>query len=386
LVAAYRGVSPQVAREVIFRVLGRVTVTVDEPLPHYTLAARLRELFTAPPEPTLALDKDGRPVAYAPYALTHLPRVVAVASMSEALERFYLAHEQLTGHQQRREALSGQLQAARARLERQRAQIAAELEKAREVETLRWEGEMIFAFMHTLRPGQEALEVEGRRIALDPRQHPVEQARARFRAFDKARSALSGLPERLEGVENRIRGLDELAALLQLSDGYDQIEQLAREAEELGYLHEAAGAAPAHRAGRAARLRPMQLLSCDGLEIAVGRSARENEHVTFRLARGDDLWLHARGLPGGHVIVRSGGRPVPETTLMEAAGLAAYFSPARAELAVEVDVCRRALVRKLPGGPPGLVTYRAERTLRVAPRAPEVRNAADGPAAPGAPG
>ncbi|MCX7792392.1 MAG: NFACT family protein [Chloroflexaceae bacterium] len=386
LVAAYRGVSPQVAREAVFRALGRVTATVDEPLPHYTLAARLRELFTAPPEPSLALDEEGRPVAYAPYALTHLPRVVAVASMSEALERFYLAHEQLTGHQQRREALSGQLRSARARLERQRDQIAAELEKAREVETLRWEGEMIFAFMHTLRPGQETLEVEGRRIALDPRQNPVEQARARFRAYDKARSALNGLPERLEAVENRIKGLDELETLLQLSDGYAQIEQLAREAEELGYLHEPAGPAPARRAARPARLRPLQLFSSDGLEIAVGRSARENEHVTFRLARGEDLWLHARGLPGSHVIVRSGGRPVPETTLVEAAGLAAYFSPARAEPAVEVDVCRRALVRKLPGGPPGLVTYRAERTLRVAPRAPETRDAADGPVNRDAPG
>jgi predicted ribosome quality control (RQC) complex YloA/Tae2 family protein len=68
---------------------------------------------------------------------------------------------------------------------------------------------------------------------------------------------------------------------------------------------------------------------------------------------------------------------------LEAAGLAAYFSPARAEPAVEVDICRRALVRKLPGGPPGLVTYRAERTLRVAPRAPEARDAADGRVAPG---
>ncbi|MGQ9927920.1 MAG: Rqc2 family fibronectin-binding protein [Chloroflexaceae bacterium] len=386
LVATYRGVSPQVAREAIFRALGRVTATVDEPLPHYTLAARLRELFTAPPTPTLALDEQGRPVAYAPYTLTHLPRVVAVASMSEALEGFYLTHEQVTGHQQRREALSGRLRAARARLEHQREQIAAELEKAREVETLRWEGEMIFAFMHTLRPGQEALEVEGRHIVLDPRQHPVEQAQARFRAYDKARSALSGLPERLEGVEHRIRGLNELEVLLQLSDGYDQIEQLAREAEELGYLHEAAGIAPARRATRPGHLRPLRILSHDGLEIAVGRSARENEYVTFRLARGDDLWLHARGLPGGHVIVRSGRRPVPETTLLEAAGLAAYFSPARAEPAVEVDVCRRALVHKLPGGPPGLVTYRAERTLRVAPRAPETRDATDGPVAPGRPG
>jgi len=370
LVATYRGVSPQVAREAIFRALGRTTAAVDEPLPHYTLAARLRELFTAPPEPTLALDEHGQPVAYAPYALTHLPRTLAVASMSEALERFYLARERVTDHQQRRQALSDQLQAARVRLERQRDQIAGELEKAREVETLRWEGEMIFAFMHTLRPDQEALEVEGRRIALDPRQNPVEQAQARFRAYDKARSALSGLPERLEAVTNRIRGLDELQALVQISDSFAQIEQLAREAEELGYLHEPAAATPARRAGRPVRLRPLQLVSADGLELAVGRSARENEYVTFRLAQSDDLWLHVRAIPGSHVIVRSGGRPVPETTLLEAAGLAAYFSPARAEPAVEVDVCRRALVRKAPGGPPGLVTYRAERTLRVTPRAP----------------
>jgi predicted ribosome quality control (RQC) complex YloA/Tae2 family protein len=369
LVSAYRGVSPQVAREVVFRSLGRVQARVDEALPFYTLAAQLRELITAPPEPSVVPGEVG-PTAFAPYMLTHMPGAQPVASMSAALEAYYAAREELTGHRQRREALTQQLDAARSRLVRQRDLIAGELEKAQELEQLRWEGEMIFAFLHELRRGQEWLEVEGRRIALDPRRGAVEQAQERFKHYDKAKSALSGLPERIAAVETRLAGLDELAALLQISDEYAQIEQIAREAEELGYLREHPDPVEGRRKRRAPLARPLHLVSSEGLDIFVGRSARQNEEVTFRIGRGEDLWVHARNIHGAHVVVRSGGREVPEQTLGEAAGLAAYFSQAQADAAVEVDVCRRSLVRKVPNGPPGLVTYRAERTLRVAPRRP----------------
>ncbi len=370
LVGAYRGVSPQVAREVIFRTLGCAKARVDEPLPHFTLAARLRELFTEPPAPSLAPGKQG-PAAYAPYALTHLPGAEPVASISAALETFHAAREALTGHSQRRDALAQQLGIARERMARRRDQINSELDKARELELLRWEGEMIFAFLHELRRGQELLEVEGRRIVLDPRQSAVEQAQARFKQYDKAKSALAGLPERLAVADAQIAGLDELAAMLQISDDYDQIEQLAREAEELGYLREHPDPVTARRKQRAPAARPLHLVSSERFDIFVGRSARQNEEVTFRLGRPDDMWVHVRTIHGAHVIVRAGGRELPEATLAEAAGFAAYFSQARDELAVEVDMCRRALVRKVPNGPPGLVTYRAERTLRVAPRKPE---------------
>jgi predicted ribosome quality control (RQC) complex YloA/Tae2 family protein len=82
------------------------------------------------------------------------------------------------------------------------------------------------------------------------------------------------------------------------------------------------------------------------------------------------VWLHVRTIPGAHVIVRSSGDDVPERTLAEAAGLAAYFSPSRHEAAVDVDMARRSRVRRVPGGTPGLVTYRTERTLHVPPLPP----------------
>lgn len=368
LVSAYRGVSPQVAREASFRALGRTGARVDEPLPHYILATRLRELFTEPARPCLVPGADG-PAAFAPYLITHLPGAEPAPGMSAALEAYYEARERLTSHSQRREALAQQLAAARERLARQREQIAAELARARDLERLRWEGEMIFAFLHELRPGQTLLEVEGRPITLDARRSAVEQAQERFRQYDKARSAIAGLPERLATAEARLQGLDELAALLQISDEYAQIELLAREAEELGYLREHPDPATRRR-GKPPASRPLHLVSPDGIDIFVGRSARQNEEVTFRIGRPDDLWVHVRTIHGAHVIVRGAGRTVPEPTIEAAAGLAAHFSQARDELAVDVDICRRALVRKVPGGPPGLVTYRAERTLRVAPRPP----------------
>lgn len=369
LVAAYAGVSPQIAREAVFRALGRSDARCDAALPFYTIAARLRELFTMPPEPSIAGDP-AAPTAFAPYRLTHLPDVHAQPSISAALETFYASREAVADHAQRRAAIMQQFDAARARLQRRRDLLAGELAKAQELETLRWEGEMIFAFLHELRPGQSELVVEGRPIALDPRRSAVEQAQERFKAYDKAKSAMAGLPERLAAADAQLAGLAELASMLELADSFDQIEQIAYEAAELGYLREHPDPTTARRKRRAPQVRPLQLVSGDGFAIYIGRSARQNEEVTFRIGRPDDLWVHVRTIHGSHVIVRSNGREVPEATLAEAASLAAYFSQARTEAAVDVDICRRALVRKVPGGPPGLVTYRAERTMRVAPRAP----------------
>ncbi|HWQ11974.1 MAG TPA: NFACT RNA binding domain-containing protein [Roseiflexaceae bacterium] len=366
LVGAYRGLSPLAAREAVFRAVGRADAPLGPDLPWERVAAAVRGLVEGEPEPCLVPGEDA-PAAYAPYMLTHMPGARPVASISAAIDAFYAPREQLTAHSQRRAALRQRLLEARERLERQRAALASELERARELDQLRWEGEMIFAFMHTLQPRQAELEVEGRRIALDARKSPVENAQERFRAYDKAKGALEGVPERLRAVEAKLAGLDETLALLELAEGYEQIEAMAREAQAEGYLPASDGG----RKGKPARpLPPLRLESSDGYTIYVGRSAGQNQQVTFRLGAPDDLWLHARGIPGAHVIIKSGGRAVPERTLLEAAGLAAYFSAGRGEASVEVEVARRSQVRRVRGGPTGLVTYHAERAVRVAPRPP----------------
>ena len=102
----------------------------------------------------------------------------------------------------------------------------------------------------------------------------------------------------------------------------------------------------------------------------IGTSAKGNERVTFELATQDDIWLHARQIPGSHVILRTAGREPPRDVLEQAAGLAAHYSRSREDTRVPVDWTHRKFVRKIRGGPPGLVSYVNERTLDVAPRPP----------------
>jgi predicted ribosome quality control (RQC) complex YloA/Tae2 family protein len=142
----------------------------------------------------------------------------------------------LTAHQQRRAAVREPLAEARQRLQHQRSQIAAELEHTENLDLLRWEGEMIFAFLHTITPGQTVLEVEGHSIALDPEQSPVECAQARFRRYHKARSGHESLQERLRTTDTQLAGVEQLLALLEVADEREQIDQIAFEAEEQHYI------------------------------------------------------------------------------------------------------------------------------------------------------
>jgi predicted ribosome quality control (RQC) complex YloA/Tae2 family protein len=116
--------------------------------------------------------------------------------------------------------------------------------------------------------------------------------------------------------------------------------------------------------------RPLRFTSPDGFRVWVGKNALQNQELTFRRAAPDDLWLHARGIPGAHVIVQTQGQAVPERTVEWAAGLTAYYSRGRDDTQVAVDVVHRRYVRRPKGGRPGQVVYRHERTLQVAPRLP----------------
>ena len=115
---------------------------------------------------------------------------------------------------------------------------------------------------------------------------------------------------------------------------------------------------------------PLRRESSDGMALLVGKNSRQNEEVTFHQASANDTWLHARGVPGAHVIIRNGGRPVSETTLREAAALAAYYSQSRSAGSVAVDYTEQRYVRHMKGGGPGMVIYEREHTLHVAPGDP----------------
>jgi predicted ribosome quality control (RQC) complex YloA/Tae2 family protein len=158
-----------------------------------------------------------------------------------------------------------------------------------------------------------------------------------------------------------MRYLDQLETDLDWAANWLEIREVEACLAEAGHIKEK------RWRPKAGRSQPLAVHSEDGLLILVGRNSRQNEEVTFRRAAPDDLWLHARGVPGAHVIVKTGGQEVPEATLRQAAQLAAYYSQARDSAHVDVAYTERRHVRPIKGAGPGLVTYIREKTIRVAP-------------------
>jgi predicted ribosome quality control (RQC) complex YloA/Tae2 family protein len=197
-------------------------------------------------------------------------------------------------------------------------------------------------------------------ITLDPTQSPIENAQEYFRRYEKAKSAAAEVPGLLADVEEELAYLDQLSTDLALAEDQPGIAAVESVLSKVGHLARTSKS-------RHAAAGPLRVLSEEGFVIFVGRNSRQNEEVTFRLGAAHDLWLHAQGMPGAHVLVRTEGHEVPVATLEHAARLAARFSAARPSNNVPVDYTVRRNVHRRTGGKPGQVTYRGQRTIVVQP-------------------
>lgn len=367
LVNLYRGVSPLLAREIVFRACGRTDAQLSDLCTPERLAEEMTVLWSLPAsdgwEPCLILLK-GRPIHYSPYTLTHTTEgeIQRVSSISQALDRFYASHEPLFGHQQTRQVLLEAIDGQRERLRKRLQAVEKELARAGDAEGLRRKGEWLLAYQSQVSPGQDLLSVEGIEIPLDPHLSAVENAQVYFVAYKKAKKAARTLPKRAQETRQALAWLDELSTLVLLSESHDELTSLAAELAEAG-IHPPRLRLP----HRTASLPPRTFRSGDGFTILVGRNARQNEQISLRRARPNDLWFHARGRPGAHVVLVTENRAVPPETLAEAASLAAYYSQGRNETRVAVDYTECRHLRRITSTRPGHLRYDHERTLHVAP-------------------
>ncbi|MDW8058812.1 MAG: NFACT family protein [Thermomicrobium sp.] len=379
LVQHLAGFSPQMAREALFRAAGTAGITVAEArgsqdFPERLAAAIagvLAPLETGAFEPTV-YRSDGVPVAFAAIRLHYLQgfEVERFATISEAIERFSTDRPEpieptADRYAHRRQRLLEAIARERARVEARLHALEQEAQRAREAERWRRMGEAILTAIGEIEPGQRELVFEELRIPLDPERTPVENAQEYFERYRKAKAALEHVPARAEATRLELEYLQQLEALTAVADSAETLEALR---QELGLLEGSGGAtAPRQRAGQR-KLRAWRTERGD--RIVVGRNARENDWVTFSVAKPDDVWLHARGLAGAHVILQWAG-PEDPRILEKAASIAAWYSEGRESTRVAVDVTRRRDVRRIPSAAPGLVRYRNERTLHVRPLPPD---------------
>jgi predicted ribosome quality control (RQC) complex YloA/Tae2 family protein len=321
--------------------------------------------------PTLYV-RDGRPAAFAAlplrvYAALH---AVAVDTMSDAVRRYYDAAGGGTALEERRRSLAAAVQHALGQTERALAANRASLAESEAAARFRVLGELLLTYGRGAPPGATSVRVPDHTaggaavdIPLDPALGPVENAQRYFRRYTKARAGAAAIPARIAALESSALALREALVQIETAASTDDLYEVHADLTARRMVRRPPRAQPAARTG------PRRFGGPDGALIVAGRSARENDHVTFRVAGPDDLWFHARALPGAHVILKASGTP-SEAAVAAAAQVAAYYSEGRTAAQVAVDVLPRRHVRKARGTAPGAVLYEGERTLRVAPALP----------------
>lgn len=334
----------------------------DDPVALESAFQRYWEMHRVMPSPLLLEMKHG-PQPY-PLFLDGIPARPA----DSLLAAFATAAEEGAAHAVERERAElvararRRLHGARKRVER----LNEERAKVGEAEKLRTHADLLMANLHRVQPGATRVTVydaEGKKqkIAVDPALKPHEFAEKLYDDARRRARAEARLPELIARAEAEAARWEAAVAATEAGAPPPWLAAELARAEQRR--------PPAQRSAAAAERKPYRAYrTSGGLEVRVGRGSKDNDQLTFRHAAPEDVWLHARQVPGSHVVLRWTGEGAPPARdLEEAAGLAALHSKARSSGTVAVDWTRRKHVRKPRGAPPGRVMISHAKTLFVQP-------------------
>jgi predicted ribosome quality control (RQC) complex YloA/Tae2 family protein len=256
--------------------------------------------------------------------------------------------------------------------------LREELTEAQEAESLKIKGELLTGNLSQIKKGQAEVKLsnfydsQGQEVSivLDPELSPIENARQYFRRYRKLSKAKTIIKQRLTQEQNRAEELEVYRKQAESLTDYADLLAVRDELAQKGYLKIEILGKKRDKEGKKENIAPRRYLTSTGWTVLVGRTDRENDILTLRLAAPDDLWFHAQGSPGSHVVLRRKDRKSEpdKTTLVESAALAAYWSKARGAETVPVSCTLAKYVRKPRGAKPGTVIISREKTLFVKPR------------------
>lgn len=371
--ACIAGFSPQASREACARIGLDASALVQE-LDVERVAAQLHAYLETMPQMgpcVITLAEDGSPSDVYPFAQLHLPlaKTEQFDGPSDALDAYFYERDRRDRMNQRASSLAHTLKNHIERCEKKIAIQNEALESAARMEEYRQKGELIQANLYRLKKGEPVARVENFYseacepvdIPMDVSLSPAQNAQRYFKLYQKARGARTLAAEQKAKTEQELAYLEQMEDDLRKCTDAAGLAELRSMLESSGHVRRAVSRV---KPRKEAPSQPMKFLSCDGIEIEVGKNALQNERLTMG-AKGDELWLHAQKMPGSHVLVHAGD--VPETTLEEAAMLAAYYSKGVRSAQVPIDATLRRYIKKPGGTPAGFVIYTHQRTLYVTP-------------------
>ena len=369
------GLSPLVCREAALFAAGSTDARI-EGLDIPAVAEKLRLFFRenlSHPQPSYFAQSDGTPKQFAFCPIRQYGSYETAGGFSELLDLYYTVRDRKDAMRQKSQAVRKTVSNLCQRLKRKIAIQEKELLETYDRERLRQLGDILTANIHRIVKGQQSITCEDFydenmapiEIPLSPILSPQQNAAKFYKDYTRMKNAEKELTKQISIAEGELHYLQSVLDELNRAQTEQELEEIRRELQDTGYLKADSG----KKRVKQGKLSPMRFVSTDGYPIYVGRNNRQNDELTFKSARKDDLWLHASKVHGSHVIIACAGVTPPDDTVTQAAQLAAYYAETTGGQNIAVDVTPVKQVKKIPNGKPGMVIYHTYRTVIANPYA-----------------
>ncbi len=381
LVSEFMGMSPLLSREIVYRFCGSTRLLRGEADTAAFVVHTvdfLKMVCGGDFSPVLVYDRtEKRPIAFSCVKLTQYENGTDTEenpSMSEVVDAYYEKRSNREHMNRRSAALLKLVHNNIERCEKKLVLHHENLISAADRDKYKIYGDLLTANMYMLKYGMKSVTVQnfysenGESIDIPLKEDisPAQNAQMYYKKYSKAKTTESYSKEQIKLAEDEKFYLESVADALENVETPAELDEIRQELINEGYIPKQTSKKGTQK--KQTKSEPMKFTSVDGYEILVGRNNKQNDELTLRMAYSTDIWFHTKYIPGSHTIVRTRGTgEAPDTTLMQAAKIAAYHSKARNSSQVPVDYTAVKNVKKPNGAKPGMVIYDHYNTVYVLP-------------------
>ncbi len=384
LMSSYIGISPTIANEICYRANIDSDVSCASLFDEHkerlfdTFSELINDVTANNYNYNIVLDKEkGQPIEYAPVTLKMYQdmEIKTYPTMSQVLVDFYAKRNQYTNIRQKsadlRKILSNHIERTSKKLDLQLKQ----LQDTQKRDKYKIYGELLHTYGYEAKPNDKSITVlnyydnKELTIPLDPDMTASENAKKYFDKYAKLKRTAEALDTYITQSENELELLKSIEAALNIAETESDLSDIRRELSDHGFIKK-------HNSGKkekSKKSKPLHFVDDNGFNIYVGKNNYQNDELTFKFATGNDWWFHTKKLHGSHVIVKSEGKELPDSTYEHAAELAAYYSSGRDTDKVEIDYLQKKNVKKPASAVAGFVVYYTNYSMIATPTLEHVK-------------
>ena len=384
LMSSYIGISPTIANEICYRAGIDSDASCASLFDEHknklwsSFSSLMNDVRDEKYSYNIILDGvSGKPVEYAPITLTMYQDMESkeYETMSKVLIEFYAKRNQYTNIRQKsadlRKIITNHIERASKKLDLQLKQ-QKDTEKRDKYKIY---GEMLHTYGYEAKPNDKSITVinyydnKELTIPLDPDLSATENAKKYFDKYAKLKRTAEALSIYIDQSRQELELLQSIEASLNIAENEADLSEIRRELSDHGFIKKHSG----NKKEKIKKSKPLHFVDDNGFDIYVGKNNYQNDELTFKFATGNDWWFHTKKIHGSHVIVKTNGKELPDSTYEYAAELAAYYSSGRDSQKVEIDYLQKKNVKKPASAVAGFVVYYTNYSLMATPTLEHVK-------------